>query len=230
MRIYNTHAPVPVEEKLLRTVRISDGSPIVAETLGLLAKDQLTENRLEVLWRAHFVDRQVRSVIESLFANNATRLVELINAELKNLSLDEVQASLRRCELRVEFPVEIEALLSDANPRPYNKRAERPVAVSGGGGATLKDLIDHGILKAPAELVRDYKGHRLSARVERDGSVTCLGRRFDSLSQSASAACATVVGKSANGDLPAANGWVFWKVTGPDGKLVLINDIRRHRR
>ncbi len=59
-RIYNTHAPVSVEEKLFRTVRVSDDGPLLHETLELLAKDRLEENRIEQLWRANFVDRQVK--------------------------------------------------------------------------------------------------------------------------------------------------------------------------
>jgi hypothetical protein len=60
-RIYNGHAAVSVDEKLFRAVKASDESPHVIETLELLAQDRMEENRIEVLWRAHFVDRQVRA-------------------------------------------------------------------------------------------------------------------------------------------------------------------------
>jgi hypothetical protein len=52
------HAPVDAEEKLFRTVRISDGTQeeYVVETLELLSKEKMEEKSLNVLWKAHFVD------------------------------------------------------------------------------------------------------------------------------------------------------------------------------
>ena len=54
-RVYNAHAPVPIEEKLFRSVRVSDDGLRAADTLALLSKARMRENLiatpLEVLLR-----------------------------------------------------------------------------------------------------------------------------------------------------------------------------------
>ena len=62
-RLYNSHAAVDVEEKLFRTVRLSDPSQenYCVDTLVLLAKDQMGEHVLELLWKGQFVDRRVKA-------------------------------------------------------------------------------------------------------------------------------------------------------------------------
>ena len=60
-RIYNAHAAVDVEEKLFRSVRISESDPkYLIETLLLLSKDKMQGSLLDEMWKAHFVDRKVR--------------------------------------------------------------------------------------------------------------------------------------------------------------------------
>jgi len=68
-RLYNAHAAGPVEEKLFRVVRLSDGAQdeYTRDTLELLSKDKMGENLLNVLWKAHFIDRRVKAVLDSLF-------------------------------------------------------------------------------------------------------------------------------------------------------------------
>lgn len=51
-RLYNSHATVPIDEKLFRTVRISDDPDASADTLALLSKDRIRENEIDVLWKA----------------------------------------------------------------------------------------------------------------------------------------------------------------------------------
>lgn len=65
-RLYNAHAPVDAEEKLFRTVSLSDVTrhDYLVETLELLSKDKMGENRLNLLWKAHFVDRRVQAHLE----------------------------------------------------------------------------------------------------------------------------------------------------------------------
>lgn len=67
-RIYNACVDVPIEEKLFRSVRLTDSSTPAVETLGLLTKDRIRDNDIEILWKAPFVDRQVRMALESLFS------------------------------------------------------------------------------------------------------------------------------------------------------------------
>jgi len=57
-RLYNAHAAVAVDEKLLRAFGEAE------EILRLLARDRMQENRLQVMWRADVVDRQVRTALE----------------------------------------------------------------------------------------------------------------------------------------------------------------------
>ena len=68
-RIYNSHAAVPVEEKLFRQVRVSDGEgSSVEQTLSLLARDSIQKDEIGMLWQAYFVDWKVRTALEQLFA------------------------------------------------------------------------------------------------------------------------------------------------------------------
>jgi hypothetical protein len=197
--------------------------------------------------REHEVDQQVRASLEDLFLSADPALTELLASRLKDVSRDELRASLQRCELRLGFPVRVSVgpaaavptptQAAPASPKPTpakapaKKKAPAPTraAAPAANGSPLKDLIDAGVLKAPVGLVKEFKGHRLSARVERDGSVTWSGKRFESLSQAAAAARASVVGKNADGDLPPTNGWTFWRLTGPDGKLVVVDEFRQAR-
>ena len=104
-RIFNSHATVAIDKKLFRKIRIVDEGSLVVETLGLLSKQQLTENRIDVLWKAYFVDRQVGSAIEELFAEPGSSLVRLVRKQTGDLSPKEIRASLGRAELHLDFPI-----------------------------------------------------------------------------------------------------------------------------
>lgn len=192
-RVYNSHAAVAVDEKLFRSVKISDPSTDPAETLGLLSKDHMAENRLEVLWRAHFVDRQVRSAIEQLFAAESDMaLVNWLEQRTKELTVPEIRASLGRCRVELDFPLTYDTASSQpAGPIPKRKRggrrhgAQKPTSLGGRSDVTPADLIAEGILRAPLDLHRSYKGHTLRARIEADGSVTFGGEQCSSLSTAA---------------------------------------------
>ena len=221
-RIYNTHAPVSVEEKLFRSVKASDDSPLIHETLELLAKDRMEENRIEVLWRAHFVDRHVRAAIEQLFTGEGDRLlVNHVAQHTKNLTPEEIRSSLKRCRVALDFPVPAEETirqaLGETKPKRERSAGER-------SEVTLADLIRAGLLCPPVQLEKLYKEKRLTAQIEADGAVTFHGQRFDSLSQAASAARASVLGTK---DWPATNGWTFWKLHGVGGELVDVDAVRQ---
>ena len=72
-RIYNSHASVPVEQKMLRSFKLSDCTDEAGEFLGLLSKSELHTNRIGALWKAHFIDRQVRCALERLISRDDTR-------------------------------------------------------------------------------------------------------------------------------------------------------------
>lgn len=225
-RIYNTHAPVSVEEKLFRTIRVADDDALVLDTLELLAKDRMEENRIEVLWRAHFVDRRVKVALETLFSSDQDMLlVNYVMQQVKNLSADEVRASLTRCDVRVEFPAPSMELLAEVAKPALAKRGRG--TPKRGGAVTLKELIDAGFLRPPVSLRKTYKGQEFTAEIRADGSVYFGGTRYDSLSMAGGAARATIRGLRPGGKMPATNGWTFWRYELPTGDLVEVEHARR---
>jgi len=218
-RIYNTHAPVVVEEKLFRSVNVADEAAAVEQTLELLAKNRLEENRIEVLWRAHFVDRQVRAAIEGLFSreHNDMLLVNHIASCTKNLTAEEVRASIARCRVTLDFPVRIEDLVA-----PKAKKRRTADAVPTADGQTLASLIAAGLLKPPVTLMRTYKGKELSATILPTGKVRVGKVEYDSPSTAAVAAL-----RAATGVERTANGWDFWRVPSTDGGRVPLASFRR---
>ena len=227
-RIYNTHAPVSVEEKLFRTVRVTDEDPLVLPTLELLAKDRMEENRIEILWRAQFVDRQVGSALEQLFSpDNDMLLVNYVSGKAKNLSANEIRASLGRCQVSLDFPVQVAAEApSRAARKPRKPRAGRERAPVH-HDVSLADLIQAGLLAPPVRIETKYKGVRLQARIGNEGKVEFRGETFDSLSMAAGAARATVIGLREDGRYPHTNGWTFWRMPGPDGKTAPVDVLRQ---
>lgn len=219
-RIYNTHAPVVVEEKLFRTVRVSSDESAVGQTLELLAKNRLEENRIEVLWRAHFVDRQVRVAIEGLFArdHNDMLLVNFIAGQTKNLTAEEIRGSLARCRATFDFPLDAEVL---AVPRSKAKRASKNNGSASGTAGTLGDLIAAGVLKPPVQLMRIYKGKELTATILPNGKVRVGKVEHDSVSTAAIAAIQQVTGRE-----QPTNGWDFWQVPAADGQRVKLSSFR----
>lgn len=220
-RIYNTHAPVVVEEKLFRSVQVSSEDAAVGQTLELLAKNRLEENRIEVLWRAHFVDRQVKAAIEALFSRDHgdMLLVNYVAGSTKNLTAEEIRGSLARCRATFDFPLDAETL---AAPRAKVKRAGKRVeADAGGGGSSLADVLAAGALRPPVQLMRSYKGKELSATITTAGKVRVGKDDFDSPSTAA-----VVAIKHATGKDRSINGWDFWQVPTADGKRVPLSAFR----
>lgn len=228
-RIYNSHAPVTVEEKMFRSVRISDGDSLAEETLGLLAKDRIAENRIAVLWRAHFVDRQVRAALEQLFsAESDLLLVNHIAKQAKNLSPEEIRASLGRCQVQLDFPLVDQQLLQDETrrsrkdtTRAAGTRSPAQISVS------VLDLIQAGLLRPPVSLECHYKGRDLHAEIQPDGSVLFEGKKYHSLSTAAGMARATIIGHKPGRNFPQTNGWTFWKCRGSSGSLVEVDSARQ---
>lgn len=216
-RIYNTHAPVVVEEKLFRSIQVTSGNSAVEETLELLAKNRLEENRIEVLWRAHFVDRQVKAAIERLFSmeGNDMVLVNHVVASTKNLTTEEIRASIARCRVTLDFPVDLQLLVAPVRKAPKGaRRTSAPEQPKPAGSATLLDLIQAGVLKAPVQVARTYKGRELVATVLPSGSICVGDEEFDSPSAAASAAMRSV--SKSHGP---TNGWDFWLVGSWPGQM-----------
>jgi hypothetical protein len=108
-QVYNACVNVPVEEKLFRAVRLTAEHSPVEETLDLLSKENIRDNAIEILWKAHFVDRQVRVALEELFsAETDPALLRLVKKRVRELSSRDIRASLARVRVRFDFPVEPE--------------------------------------------------------------------------------------------------------------------------
>lgn len=228
-RIYNSHAPVPLEEKLFRTIRISDDDESAVKTLALLSKERMREKRIDSFWNAHFVDRKVRAAVEALFATDPEpdpSVVRLISKRVDKLSAGSVKASLRRVRIQFDFPPGADdlvesAVVSDETKR-HKAKGQAKRKKKAHVGVSLNDLIDTGILKPPLKLVKRYKGHDLEATVHADGSVTFNGTSYNSGSTAAEHARATVTGRPMN-----TNGWAFWQFVGKDGKRRSLDELRQ---
>jgi hypothetical protein len=250
-RIYNSHAAVPVEEKLFRQVRITAADVSPAETLALLSKEQLTDNLIDSIWQTQFVDRQVRTAVEGLFSPDPDpAFVRLLRRKRPNLSAADIRRALSRTRVLLDLPAASvpTAVMSSAQraaaTRPTTgrrgKAEAQPSPRSGvsrgrpdrGHGTpwrdiTLRDLVSAGLLRPPVELRRRYKGHDVRARIEPDCSVTWQARRLDSLSTAGGLARQSIRGPRADGKPPQTNGWTFWLVSEPDGNVVEVDALRR---
>lgn len=224
-RIYNSHATVPVDQKLFRMIRISDPSTDPVSTLGLLSKDFMRERELNHLWEMHFVDRQVQATLRELFPSDgepSDSVVRLLIRHLKLLGPSDIKASLRRIEVQISCPLTLESKKVPKRVVPKQKKPKpEPDSKRAASGVSLTQLIDAGVIGTPLKLYKKYKGANLLATVFADGSVEFNGHRFDSCSTAASVARGSVVGGT-----PATNGWVFWKYYDADGKLQQLDHAR----
>ena len=227
-RIYNACVDVPVEEKLFRTIRVSDLGRAATETLSLLSKDCVRDNEIEVLWKAHFVDRQVRQALEGLFSPEPDpALVRAVKKRVRDLSPKDVRASLSRLRAKFDFPVE-----PDSRPAARDERERRSGTLPGAGrkrgtpkmlGVTLLDLINAGLLRPPMTLVARYKGRELEADLSPDGDVSFQGKRYKSCSMAGGAAIAAASGRKT----ASADGWKFWRYRENSGNVVRLDKVRQ---
>lgn len=221
-RVYNSHATVPIAQKLLRSVRVSEPTADAEEILGLLSKDQLKTKQIDALWRAHFVDGKVKAALEGFFnPDKDMALVHHVRAVAKDLTPEEIRGSMRRCKLTLDFP-----LSPDDLPRRATAVRKRASSGSGASGITLLELVRAKVLKTPLELVGRHKNAEIRARVLKDGTVEFQGEIHASLSTAASAALASLGALTPQGKHRAVNGWDFWKYRAPNGELTPIGAAR----
>jgi Restriction Enzyme Adenine Methylase Associated len=238
-RIYNSHAPVPVEQKLFRVVHVADPESNVAETLRLLAKAQMADHLIDAFWKSDFVDRQIRDALGWLFGPEPDpALIRFIRAKATGLSPAEVRASLGRLRTTFDFPVVASppAERSDVapSPRPSKARATAPpksAARTGDGTpwrrVTLDHLVDAGLVRLPFPIEHRYRDVGLVARIEDIGRVVFNGVAYDSLSTAGGVARKSVAGPFPGRDIPQTNGWTFWLCRSADGRRVPLDDLRK---
>jgi len=245
-RIYNSHAAVDVEQKLFRSVRISDVANVnyATDTLHLLSKEQMQGRLLDELWKVHFIDGNVSRSIEALLANEDSGLIRLLCKKTKGVTPSDVRASLKRAKIRIDFPVP--TILGRTLPRSMGgKRQEgrTPGALAGRrqadqkarqttgatAEATVSGLIQAGLIRTPLRVERNYKGVLLTALVRADGKVEFDGQAYDSLSAAAGVARQSVSGAQTGRPFPQTNGWSFWMYSDDDaGVLREIGHLRQH--
>lgn len=234
-RIYNSHAPVDVEQKLFRSVRISDtaNAGSAADTLHLLSKEQMQGRLLDELWKAHFIDANVSRSIESMLANEDAGLIRLLCNKTKGVTRAEVRASLKRAKIRVDFPVPVVAAGTAPVPKARGNVADVSGTVAtrrppdqGASQITVSNLIQAGLIRTPLRIERRYKGVHLTASVRPDGRIEFGGQEYDSLSTAAGMARKSIVGAPAGHPFPQTNGWTFWMYS-DDGVLREVDTLRQ---
>lgn len=228
-RIFNAHAAVTVDEKIFRTVRVSDDSPLVAETLGLLSRQQWDGRRIEILWQLQFVDRKVKNAVQELFGVEPDNgLVHWIKKRHPNLSPKEIRGSLSRACFTLDFPPVSEPPPKPAPPpKPGQKTDGTKKGPAKREGVTPLDLVKAKIVKAPLALERSYKGQILKATLNAEGRILVGSEAFDSFSAAGSRAMQTVLGSDKS---PACPGWDFWHYRDQAGKLLPVSALRREYR
>jgi hypothetical protein len=224
--IYNSHAPVPVEQKLFKSTRVSADHE-AEETLQLLSKERMEQGLIGSLWQAHFIDQQLQAAIADLVGPEpAPSLVRLVRKRVPGLALAQIRDGLARMEVRFDIP---------SAPRLSERKLPAVAPPKEGQAAkgtpwrnvTMTDLLAEGVLKPPVDLQRSYKGKLLTARIELDGKISFGGDRYDSLSTAAGQARRTVIGSPEGRLYPQTNGWTFWQFVDDDGRWQQVDVLRR---
>jgi predicted type IV restriction endonuclease len=228
-RIYNATAPVAAADKLLCKMRLTS-SPIEEMTLllSLIARANLGENRIEVLWKTQHIDRKVGAVLQEAFATPDRRLVALVRSRESGLAPKDVLNSLRRLVVRVEqpplqFPTGRAKSPKGTPSVPQAARTKKPRAGESRRtfGVDLATLIGAGLLTPPLRLYRRYKGKVLEARLLPDGQVEFGGKVYRSCSTAAEEARGSITGRRMN-----TNGWSFWQFDAGPGKPTTLETVR----
>lgn len=232
-RIYNSHAVMPVEDKLFRNIRISANPEAATEALLLLSKEHIKKNALNGLWRAYSIDRRVREAVEELFLPEPSQwLVRRLANGLEGLTQGDVKGALARARVVFDFPAREQPILEPPPVTPVldvprksakNRRRPCPKEVS---SVTVQQLIEARFIEPPLELQTRYKGHDLVGRVEPDGRVVFDDETYNSVSVAAAMARRSVIGAPPGRRYPQTNGWTFWRFRDNDGQLRELSVLR----
>lgn len=230
-RIYNSHAAVPVEEKLFRQVRVSNEDTQTEQSLSLLARESIQKDEIGMLWQAYFVDWKVRTAVEHLFAQDPDpAIVNLIAEKVRNLSKDDIRASLSRAQLRFDFPVELD--ITPINAVQHHAVSQVQPEISSPPmkrwyGISLVQLIESELIKPPIHLEHNRGDHHLVAQLETNGTITWQGKSYSSLSAAGGAALTSIIGHNAKGAKRATDGWEFWCFRDQDDSLKEVAVLRQ---
>jgi hypothetical protein len=235
-RVYNTHAPVPIEQKLFRTgVRIDEDLDSAYSVLELLSKDNMRGMLIEDMWKVSFIDRKVHAALTQLFSGSepAKEIVSGVHHRDPDLKLSEIRESLARVRAVFDFPPPLDA------PGPVSPAKHKPAAVipapddahvqESERAISVKKLLDMGRLSAGANLEATYLGQRHTAEVLPDGQIRYAGTVYKSLSAAGGAMALAVKQPEEGSDwVSSIDGWMFWRVEDEKtGDLVTLKEIRR---
>jgi Restriction Enzyme Adenine Methylase Associated len=245
-QVYNAHAPVPIEQKLFRAVRVAEDLDAAFELLALLSKDNMRDNRIQELWRGFFVDRQVYAALDELFnaGEPARDLVALVAKRVPGLSRADVRASLVRARVAFDFPTPSlpmisvtpspPAELSPPVPLPeptdtqQSPRLHYTPVSSTERRLTLRDVIQSGRLLAGSRLETDYMGQHHTAELLGDGQIRYQEETYGSLSSAGAAVKQAIRGPDIPVSIRATDGWSFWRATDANaGDTVTLKVIRQ---
>jgi hypothetical protein len=204
-RVYNAHAPVPVEQKLFRAVRIAEDLDAAFELLALLSKDNMRDNRIQELWRGFFVDRQVHAVLDELFnaGEPARDLVALVAKRVPGLPRADIRASLIRARVAFDFPTPSLPMTPVTSTTSAAPTSPVPAPESPGAQHHTAELLA-------------------------DGQIRFQGQTYRSLSSAGIAVKHAVRGPDIPGSISATDGWSFWRATDAKaGDTVTLKVIRQ---
>ena len=102
----------------------------------------------------------------------------------------------------------------DDEPTPRTRGRRTPTRYT----TTMSDLLAAGLLQPDTRLVSTYASAAADATVNEDGTITWDGRTYATPS---AAGCAVRDGR-------ATNGWAFWAIETPTGKVTLATLRARH--
>ena len=85
------------------------------------------DNLLNVLWKAHFIDRHVSQALGELLQNDDAHFIRLIRKKTPELTPSGIRESLKRADIRVDFPVV--SVSSQSFAREVEDEAAPPVKV-----------------------------------------------------------------------------------------------------
>ncbi len=104
-RIYNATVPVPFEQKLFRTVRLSNPADPTEETLALLSKARIDD--IDAQWQVQYADSRVLAAVHKFFSPVPHRsLLAFVKKQVKKeagLTLKQLRESLSRVCMLLTF-------------------------------------------------------------------------------------------------------------------------------
>lgn len=219
-RIYNAFAKAEADKKLFRQFKLSEinDREIAVETLQLLSRATLAEKRIDIAWKAQFVDQKVRVAVMKLFNEQDDRLIRLIVKNADELGASDVRDSLRRGDFDIKYLQSISIIAQSPSPSPTAVTAAKNDSESDSDSATergarvrISDLIAAKIISPPTEIEVVFKRQRMTALIGEDGLIHFDGQTYNSPSLAAGFARNKVNGPPPDGrPYWQTNGWTFW--------------------